>query len=150
MLQQLKGYVQEMGITDNFYQEMVNTEPTSIKLYDGGDIKNLVPTLDPTFDEIETSYDARKYGTNTAEMRIRERDRDSCEVNGHANWFFCMLAAEWGLSNAVWEHRSKNTSQCELSDEEKRTLKLVKRKERRDHPLYLKHEACERNIMLGR
>ena len=27
MLQQLKSYVQEMGITDSFYQEMVNAEP---------------------------------------------------------------------------------------------------------------------------
>src|SRR5258707_874679 len=29
MLQKLKSYVQEMGVTDNFYQEMVNTEPSN-------------------------------------------------------------------------------------------------------------------------
>lgn len=62
MLQQLKGYVQEMGLTDNFYQEMVNAEPSNIKLYVGDNINRLVPETDPTYDEIQISYRARRYG----------------------------------------------------------------------------------------
>ena len=69
----LKTYVQEMGITDNFYEEMVNTDPSSVKLYDRKAIEKIVPERDPTRDEIETSYEARAYGVDTAEMRRRER-----------------------------------------------------------------------------
>ena len=39
MLQQLKSYVQQMGLTDNFYQEMVNTDPSNMALYRGDQIK---------------------------------------------------------------------------------------------------------------
>src|SRR5262245_53870752 len=42
MLQKLQSYVQEMGITDNAYHEMVNTEPSNMKLYDGQDVYKLV------------------------------------------------------------------------------------------------------------
>jgi hypothetical protein len=54
-----------MGVTDLFYQEMVNTEPADIRLYRGDDIDRLVPHRDPTFDEIATSYQARQYGIDT-------------------------------------------------------------------------------------
>jgi hypothetical protein len=33
MLSMLKTYVNEMGITDNFYQQMVNTEPSRMAMY---------------------------------------------------------------------------------------------------------------------
>jgi hypothetical protein len=153
MLQRLKSYVQEMGITDNFYQEMVNTEPSAIKLYAGDKIKNMVPSLDPTYDEVETAYRARRFGTSTAEMRMRDGDSITCHDPPSPTGvltFDCMISALWGLSDSVYKRRSKTLDQCQLSDEEERALKLVKRKERRDHPLYLKREACVRNIMLGR
>jgi hypothetical protein len=38
MLQQLKTYLQEMGVTDVVYQELVNTEPSDMNLY--GDQQN--------------------------------------------------------------------------------------------------------------
>jgi hypothetical protein len=64
MLQKIKEYVQSMGVTDLFYQEMVNTEPANIRLYRGDEIQKLVPTHDPSHEEIETAYDARKYGVD--------------------------------------------------------------------------------------
>src|SRR5262249_37668079 len=79
MLEQVRRYVAEMGVTDNFYQQMVNTEPSSMVLY-GGKIQplgmpkrqsytKLVPEDDPVYQEIEISYNARFYGVTTAEMR---------------------------------------------------------------------------------
>jgi hypothetical protein len=154
MLQKLKGYVQEMGISDIFYQEMVNTEPSNMKLYVGRDIEKIVPVLDPTYDEVMTSYLARNYGVDTKEMRLRQVDEEKCVIQFVQNRAFdeisCIQAIDWGLSERVYKERETKTTQCKLSDEEENTLKLVKIKERRDHPLWLKRETCLRNIMLGR
>jgi hypothetical protein len=46
MLQKLKSYVQEMGVADIVYQEMVNTEPAKIKLYKAAEIQRIVPMND--------------------------------------------------------------------------------------------------------
>ena len=46
MLQKLKSYVQEMGVADIVYQEMVNTEPAQIKLYKAAEIQRIVPMND--------------------------------------------------------------------------------------------------------
>jgi len=139
MLQQLKRYVQEMGITDLFYQEMVNTEPSNMKLYVGPDIEKIVPLHDPTYDEVITSYLAREYGIDTAEIRARDKDSENCFAlfPGTNREITCYEAIMWGLSERVYEERKTKTTQCKLSDEEKNTLKLVKRNEIRDLPLYL-------------
>ena len=49
MLSMLKTYINEMGITDNFYQQMVNTEPSRMAIYYWDDYANLVPEIDPVF-----------------------------------------------------------------------------------------------------
>src|SRR5262245_56686809 len=79
MLRNINEYVKSMGVTDLFYQEMVNTEPSNVRLYRGEDIEKLVPKYNPTYDEIETSYEARRYGIDTAEMRQRKKDAEKCE-----------------------------------------------------------------------
>ncbi len=153
MLQKLKSYMQEMGITDLFYREMVNTQPSDMKLYVGQDIEKIVPESDPTYDEVITSYLARVYGADdTVEMRARRKDSENCvalapDPNREST---CSEAIMWGLSERVYRERHTKIAQCKLSDEEENTLKLVNSKERRDHPITRKHEACVRNIMLGR
>jgi hypothetical protein len=146
MLQKLKAYVQEMGNTDIFYQEMVNTEPSAIKLYAGDDIKRIIPELDPTYDEVQTSYDAREYGVTTAEIRQRKKDAETC--SGRSDAEKCRKAIYWGLSERVYENRKKNMH-CVYTFEEVKSWELVKRKELKDHPSILKYEACVRNTMLG-
>jgi ATP-dependent protease ClpP protease subunit len=158
MLQKLKTYVQEMGITENFYQEMVNTEPSDIKLYTSDKIKGMVPVYDPTYDEVQISYQARKYGLDTAEMRKRNFDsQQQCQTVQTKSKFsefpdapwICRAAQKWGLSISVYEQRRDKTVKCKLSNEEISTLNLTKINEKRDHPFYLKWENCVRNIMLG-
>jgi hypothetical protein len=75
MLQKVKEYVQLMGVTDLLYEQMVNTAPSDMRLYRGNEINQLVPEIDPTYDEIQISYLARKYGTTTAEIRQRQQDQ---------------------------------------------------------------------------
>ncbi len=152
MLQTLRTYVQEMGVTGSFYQEMVNTEPSNVKLYVGDEIQKIVPENDPTYDEVETSYDARKYGVDTAEMRVRHGEgRKKCYAHELGpGTLLCLEAISWGLSESVTEARQREATKCKLSDEEENTLDKVKMKERRDHTLWLRRETCERNVMLGR
>jgi hypothetical protein len=144
ILQQLKNYLQEMGMTDNFYQEMINTEPSNTILYRYEDIKALVSETDAKYDEIQTSYRARLRGVDTAEIRRREMDAKQCTN------YVCSDAVLWGLSEDVYRKRDTKIKRCKLSEEQEHALKLLKRDERRDHPLWLKREFCIRNIMLGR
>ena len=80
MLSMLKSYVNEMGITDNFYQQMVNTEPSRMTMYYWDDYTKLVPENDPVYAEVEIARDARKYGITTSEMRQREQMQKAAKV----------------------------------------------------------------------
>jgi hypothetical protein len=150
LLPKLKTYVREMGISDDFYQEMVSTDPSSMKLYDRKAIETIVPERDPTYDELETSYEARGYGVDPAEMRRRQTKSDKCDSNDLEELSTCAQALKWGLSELAYFKRRGKIPWCDLTEEEKNTLNLEKRKERRDHPLYQKREACVRRVMLSR
>jgi hypothetical protein len=148
-----------MGVQDGFYQVMVNTEPSNmklygLKLYGHRDIKSLVPSLDPTHDEIETSYDAREHGISTMEMRSRKNDAESRCGMGSDDVMNCIFPIEWGRNERVFKERFALTSKCLPSDEdserEQKILYLVKTKDLRDHPIRLRREACVRAVMLGR
>src|ERR1700737_1956797 len=103
MLSQVKQYVAEMGITDNFYQQMVNTEPAQMVVYYAMDLAEgnamglptrvnytkLIPEYDPVYQEVETSYDARWYGVTTSEMRQREIDAEVCRARKGYDEYLC-------------------------------------------------------------
>jgi hypothetical protein len=150
MLQKIKAYVQSMGVTDSFYEEMVNTEPSKIHLYRTDAIEKLVPIKDPTYDEIQTSYAARRHGIDTAEMRRRDKEAEKCySLPNDTRQFNCSEAVLWGLSESVFAERNAKTFQCKLSDEDLKTAKEAGRGWR-DLPLALKLEACVRKVMLDR
>jgi hypothetical protein len=159
MMLSLKRYVEEMGLTDNFYREMANTEPSSMILYGNKEtgrknIYQIVPNVDPTYDEVEVSYDARWHGISTAEMRARASDIEPCvglifnkNVMDHFN---CRGAIAWGLSVSVYLERQKQAdARCLITEGERAEIKSVARKNRRDHPIMLRREACVRKTMLG-
>jgi hypothetical protein len=149
LLPKLKGYVEEMGVTDRFYQEMVNTNSSSMKLYYRKAIEEMIPERDPAHDEIETSYEARGYGVDPAEMRRRDRETSKCDAEDIEEISACAQALKWGLSMRLYYKRRGKIPWCGLTDEEKRALNSQKREAKRDDPLVLKQEACIRNVMLG-
>jgi hypothetical protein len=109
-----------LRVQDAFSQVMGNTEPSNMKLYGlkiygYRDIESLVPSLDPTYDEIETAYDAREHGISTMEMRSRKSDAESrCGVGVDAI-LNCEFPTEWGLSERVFNERWALTrSKCLL------------------------------------
>lgn len=167
MLSLIRRYVAEMGITDDFYQKIVNTEPSQMLIFTSEDYTGLVPEMDPVYQEVQTSYAARRYGVNTVEMRQRERDARECLINpkllgsspdvtdrskreleksGH-EWS-CFEAVLWGLSEPDFLARAQKARECLRDDDDLKFLLSLPERERRDHPLWIKREQCERNIML--
>ena len=150
MLSLVKSYVGEMGITDNLYQQMVNTEPSQMVKYGWSDYKTLIPESDPVYEEIEISYEARQYGITTAEMRHRIQDTERCyNPNDMSRWLACNEAIRWGLSERVYEQRSQRTMQCALRDDESKVVDGIPKRIRRDHPIWIRMESCVRRIMLS-
>jgi len=95
------------------------------------------------------SYEARKYGVTTSEIRKRENYAESCfKERESRDQISCAEALRWGLSERVYKERSKKAEACWLADEQKLLLAIAK-KDRRDHPIWIKRETCIRNIMLG-
>jgi hypothetical protein len=167
MLSQLRRYVAEMGITENFYQQMVNTEPSQMVIYGNestaedrqlwkalgmrttpnNNWKRLVPEFDPLFQEVLTSYSARERGVTTSEMRQRAKDAEVCFNSPAA--LHCIDAIRWGLTERVYLERNKRARAACWRDEDEKLLLTIPKKERKDHPLWIKRETCTRNIMLG-
>jgi hypothetical protein len=61
--------------------------------------------------------------------------------------FDCSQALLWGLSERVFRQRWENAQRCLFDDREK--VFTLPKKDRRDHPLFIKWETCIRNIMSG-
>ena len=149
MLAAVKNYVAEMGVSDNFYQQMVNTEPSQIVIYNHSDYQKLVPASDPIHAEIQISRQARKYGLTTAEMRQREQNAKSrCDIlTDGSRRETCREAIKWGLSEPVFIARKAKVN-CPFSFEE--AVEKIPLKLRQDDIVTIRLETCTRNIMLER
>lgn len=157
MLSTLKNYIAEMGITDSFYEQMVNTEPSQMVIYDGIDSTALVPEQDPVYAEIAVASEARRLGVTTIEMRRRNKEAEENCRNRDVNGFVCSDAIKWGLSEQVYvERNAKSKRECwsdnkhRFSEAEQTTIDKTPQKLVADLPLWIRWETCVRNIMLGR
>jgi hypothetical protein len=146
MLSGIKQYINEMGITDSFYEQMVNTEPSQMVIYNSDDFVKLVPEDDPVHQEIDIADQARLYGATTSEMRDRLLDSKKCRMKD-PNFVYCYDAALWGLSERVFRERYRNAEACKREEDFKILLAMPKT-ERREHPLWIQWETCARNSML--
>ena len=155
MLQRIKDYVREMGVSNSFYEAMVNTEVSDIRFYHGNEIKKLVPETDPAYDEIENGYEARKYGVSAAEMRLRKTVvKQRCQPlfsdtpGALGRVMDCEQAIYWGLDDVTYKRVAKDGfSQCTPSEEDLKIYRATDIKKRRDLPFYIKQETCIRDAM---
>lgn len=156
-LSTVKDYVAEMGITDSFYQQMVNTQPPKIVVYELDNYEKLVPRTDPTSADVATAREARNYGITASEMRQRNQEARRCSNLPAQKWLDCESAIKWGLSEGAYRERWANVvKECRFSDkspwndEDNVTFKSTPLKLRSELPFVLHWEACKRNIMVGR
>jgi len=150
MLALLREYVTEMGIAENFYGQLVNTEHTKTVIYRIDSSANLVPEIEPGFLEAQFAYGARRYGMTLAQMRERERDAEACLTRAVKEIVVCQEAIKWGLSEQIYRERNAKIQACELGHDDRRIVQVLPPGHRRDHPLVRKYEACQQKIMLGR
>ena len=157
MLSTLKNYIADMGVTDSFYQQIVNTEPSRMAIYQDDEFTALLPYEDPVFAEIMVSHQARIYGVTTSEMRRRNKDTKNCDATNLDRYVVCLQTINWGLSERVYlERDAKLKRECwfdekhRFSEAEKATIDKTPQKQRSVLPLYIQMETCERNVMLGR
>jgi hypothetical protein len=150
MLALLREYVAEMGVAGNFYDQMVNTEHTKTAIYKIDNYANLVPEMDPGFQEVQAAYGARRYGMTAAQMRQRERDAEICLTRAVKEIVVCQEAIKWGLSEQVYRERNAKIQACELGPDDRRIVQVLPPGQRSGHPLVRKYEACQQKIMLGR
>jgi hypothetical protein len=151
----VKEYVQEMGITDIFFERMFNTEPSEIDILgDEGD--KIVPGTDPTYDEIVTSLGARHHGITTSEYRRRNSLRKSCFISDSSGLITglkypdCPEATMWDLPPATYRSRSaKAKVSCSFSDSEEQLLRTIPSKDRFSHLIYRRFNACWLDTMRG-
>ena len=150
LLERIKQYVTEMGIAEDFYDQMMDTEASKTAIYRMDSYANLVPETDPGFLEIQFTYGARRYGMTAEQMRERERDAEVCLTRAVKEIVDCQEAIKWGLSEQEYRERTAKTKACELRYDDRLTLQALPPGRRRDHPLALRQEACQQKIMLGR
>ena len=162
-LSMIKSYIGEMGVSNGFYQQMVNTEPSQMVIYAKNDYKAMFPLEDPVHDEMMTTRLARKYGVTTSTLRQRSQDAGECapksldsRTNAEA-LVDCMEAIRWGLAERVYlERDAKSKKECWFNDKmlfneaESAIIATTPSKLRVDLPLTIRRETCVRNIMLGR
>src|SRR5262245_47562775 len=58
----IKQYVAEMGIAENFYDQMISTVSTKTAIYSMDNSADLVPEMDPGYLEVQFAFGARRYG----------------------------------------------------------------------------------------
>jgi hypothetical protein len=167
MLSTVKSYVTEMGITDNFYQQMVNTDPSKIVRYNSDTYKTIIPERDPVYDELEASRQARQFGLSTDEYRRRDAEVDKCMSERISRSLTSNLQAKdkaygcqaiyWGLNEQVWSERTAKVQKfCRFSpaqvysSEELATLNKTPEKQRWELPFVQRVVSCQRTIMLDR
>jgi hypothetical protein len=150
LLTLIKQYVAEMGIADDFYDRMINTDASRTAIYRIDSYTNLVPEIDPGYLEVQFAYGARRYGMTAAQMRERERDADVCLTRAVKEIIVCQEAIKWGVSEELYRERNAKIKACELGQDDRRVVQASPPGRRRDHPLVLRQEACQQRIMWGR
>lgn len=165
MLQDLNGYVSKMGVSHGFYEQMVNIDPSQMKIFRDGSIYNIVPENDAVYQEVIFAYAARRFGITSSEMRQRKKDSEACEeskferdrdayMKAVAHHSACVQAILWGLSERVYEQRAAKSKACEFTKADFADLLTVAQHASHrtiwDHPAVLRREACVRDIMLGK
>jgi hypothetical protein len=150
----VKKYVEEMGITDSFFERMFNTDPSDIEILGSDQSEKIVPASDPLYDEISTAESAKRYGLTTSEFRKRNALTRSCwdSTPGIPEYEDCREPIMWGLSLEDYRSRFATVeAKCGgLSDSEMQTMSATPIKDRQALPFIAKFTACLVNTMQGK
>ena len=126
MFDQIREYVDEMGVSPEFANVMLNTPPSTMRIYRKKEIYELVTETDPIYDEWKVARQARKYGITTDEFRRRDAEAQQTCVPSRLGFsrapvsgseessayddavYECEEAIHWGLSRSVYLRRKES------------------------------------------
>ena len=160
MYSEIRKYFIEMNISEGVFDIMMNTPPSDIKIFKDTKIFELLPQVDPVYDEKRIFRDSIDYGTSTDEVRRRENfAKKYCwgegkEVSDGSNRWECRQSVMWGITAAEYNSRVKNALKNCKSDilytiDEKNILENLSIDERYSNPISLKKKRCRIEYMLG-
>ena len=152
----IRAYVAEMGVSEEFANLLMTANPKNVRLYDfKNDIRALVPRDEPTFNQALQVRFARGYGLAVDEYQRRESEAHSCKpLEQNMEYFKCAEPIMWGLSAETYEMRGKRVKvvcaaeQKEYAD----TMPYVRQpfnKSWWDEPALLRLENCRLGVMNG-
>lgn len=76
MLTDVRNFIAEMGVMEDFARVMINTPPSSMRVFVGDEILEYVPEIDPLYDELRVADEARTRGVTTDDFRRLEAKAD--------------------------------------------------------------------------
>lgn len=120
MYESVQEYLSEMNITPRTFEIMMNTPPETIHYISGDAIFDLIPKVDPFFDETEVASEARRYGIDTATYRLRrllvDRAVADCSDPDRNALVLCVIRAGkgviLGVSAEMSESEDARFSEC--------------------------------------
>lgn len=135
MLDEVRDYIDEAGVSPEFASLMINTPPAAMRRYRTDEIYDLVAETDPMHDELHVAGQARNYGTTTDEYRrrlaeaekacvasqlgfSRYTDADSPELSAYTSARHeCQQSIYWDLSRSDYRSRYKRAVElCNAGD----------------------------------
>jgi hypothetical protein len=153
MLSAVRAYVTEMGVSAEFANIMMSTDPQDARTYDYNGIEQLVPSWDPAYEHALSDSSARQYGISNDEYQRRLNDshsRGSDKIPGHDD---CVAAIMWHMSVKTYQLRDKRAKEvCAPEFEERSSLAttgLILTRGFYDLPAVLNAETCYRKVVLG-
>jgi len=153
MLSAIRAYVWEMGVTDEFANIMMNTDPENVHTYDSNTIQELVPEQDPLYNEARVAHDARRFDLTTQEYRQRAKESLSCGTYVIPGLDDCSSAILWGLSVQTFQDRNKKIQAACISESREyskfASSHVIGAKGNWDNPIVMNFENCERKVMRG-
>ena len=152
MYAEIHKYFTEMNISDSVFDVMMNTPPSEIKIFKEFKIFELIPDIDPVYDEKSVFRDSIDYGISTNEVRRRKNyAKKFCKSSKSVD---CYESIIWDIPvSEVDIRRKKFIKNCApdvlYTFEEKNIITSLSNDERYSNPITLRRKKCRIDYMLG-
>ena len=150
MMRNLRDYVAEMNITEEFADIMQNTPPSEVRIFRGIEIQRLVPDRDFVDEEQEIARNAEYYRLPAEEYRRRDHAAEAeClekkSVSPKA-YYECRTPIVLGISKAEFDARQARVfEECYQEG-----VAMLPYSEDPQHPATMAFNECTRDVMTGR
>lgn len=150
MMRNLRDYVAEMNITQEFADIMQNTPPSDVRIFRGTEIQRLVPDRDFVDEEMEAARNAGAFRLSVEEYRKRDRIAElECFETKYVSpeaYYECRTPIVLGITKLEFEARqARMFEECYQEG-----LAWLSHSKDPQHPATQAFNECTRDVMAGR